>query len=130
MKKFLIKIVVLISLFFMILVCNSVVVYSKENIQMDRLEEYWWGCRRYISSENIIEFSNKLDLMAAEYSILGGATIPIHFINPTFGILIGSIFELSSAYCWLLSTKLLQIDEGRGVIIEMSKGLFFRIKKI
>ena len=97
---------------------------------VDKLEKHWWGYRRYVSNEQILKFSSQFDSMAAEFSFFGGLSFPIGFLTPLAGILISGILELSSSYCWLLSTYMVKINKGNGVIIDFSNGFIFKIKAI
>lgn len=96
----------------------------------DKIEKHWWGYRRYVSDEQITKFSSKLDSIAAEFSFFGRLSVPIGFFNPLAGILINGILELSSSYCWLLSTYIIKINRGNGVIIDFNNGIVFKIKAI
>lgn len=100
-----------------------------ENIaNIDRIEKHWWGYRRYISSDQISKFSTELDLLAAELSLIGGLTTPISFLNPLAGVIVGSMFEITSYYCWLLSTYFIKIDKGNGIIVDFANGFIFRVR--
>ncbi|EIA24003.1 hypothetical protein SFB2_114G0 [Candidatus Arthromitus sp. SFB-2] len=95
---------------------------------IDRIEKHWWGYRRYISSDQISKFSTELDLLAAELSLIGGLTTPISFLNPLAGVIVGSMFEITSSYCWLLSTYFIKIDKGNGIIVDFANGFIFRVR--
>lgn len=126
-------------LFIFIYLCSFFVIninaYAEDNcIQKinlgDKIEKHWWGYRRYVSDEQITKFSSKLDSIAAEFSFFGRLSVPISFFNPLAGILVNGILELSSSYCWLLSTYIIKINKGNGVTIDFNKGIVFKIKAI
>ncbi len=124
-------------LFLFIFIGNLSLLHSKTfaceiNIEqtIDRLEKHWWGYRRYVSNDQISRCSTKFDLMAAEFSLAGGLTIPISFLNPIAGLVVSSVLDLSSSYFWLLSTYIQKINKGNGVMIDFSKGIIFKIKPL
>lgn len=100
------------------------------NEVVDRIERHWWGYRRYMSNEQVSKFSSKFDFVAAELGFVSGVSIPISFLNPLAGIVVSSILDLSSSYCWLLSTYVSKVNKGNGVIIDFTKGIIFRITGI
>lgn len=107
-------------------------VYANTNlnrniVSIDRIEKHWWGYRRYMSSDQIAKFSTELDLLAAELSLIGGLATPISFLNPLAGVIAGSMFEITSSYCWLLSTYFIKIDKGNGIIVDFANGFIFRV---
>lgn len=126
-------------LFLVIFIGNLCLLHSKTfayeiNMEktkiIDRVEKHWWGYRRYVSNDQISKFSTKFDLMAAELSLAGGLTIPISFLNPIAGLVVSSVLDLSSSYCWLLSTCIQKINEGNGVMIDFTNGIIFKIKAL
>lgn len=112
---------------------SKVYVFAKEIIccdSTDKIEKHWWGYRRYISNEQISKISTDLDCIAAEIGILGEITLPISFLNPIAGLLLSGILEISSYYYWLVSTYLIKINKGNGVIIDFNNGVIFKITAI
>lgn len=136
MRRILIvKYVLFIFIFFGVFFTNDVDVYAEDNCTLevdlgDRIEKHWWGYRRYISNDQIEKFASSLDSIAAEFGFFGRLSVPISFFNPLAGILINGILELSSSYCWLLSTYITKINKGNGVVIDFNKGIVFKIKAI
>lgn len=132
-NKFIVRIVVIIF------ICLYSTVYyggyyaygSIDNsIQVNRIEKYWWGYRRYLSDEEISKFASIFDSLAAELSLLGGLSTSIIFLNPIAGGIASAVFEISSSYCWLLSTYFVKINNGNGIVIDFTKGIIFRIRAI
>lgn len=136
MKKYSIaKYVLFIFIFLSCFISTNIKVYALDDYVQkidlgDKIEKHWWGYRRYVSNDQISKFSSQFDSMAAEFSFFGGLVIPISILNPLAGILIGGILEFSSSYCWLLSTYIVKSNKGRGVIIDFSNGVVFRIKGV
>lgn len=104
--------------------------YTDSTIQENKIEKHWWGYRRYVSDDEISRFVNKFDSLAAELSLLGGLATPISFLNPIAGGIASSIFEISSSYCWLLSTYFVKVNKGKGIVIDFTKGIIFRVRAI
>ncbi|BAK80957.1 hypothetical protein [Candidatus Arthromitus sp. SFB-rat-Yit] len=134
-SKLLLKIIIFILCILVSIKFHTEFAYANDNfnknvINVDKIEKYWWGCRRYMSSDQVSKFSNDFDLLAAEFSLIGGLSTPISFLNPLLGIITSSMFEISSSYCWLLSTYLAKVDRGNGIIIDFINGFIFRVRAI
>ncbi len=132
MNKLIFKTLVLICICLsLVIFTNTYNAYSKsECIHIDKIERHWWGYRRYISDEEISRFASKFDSLAAELSILGGISTPISFLNPIAGGIASAVFEISSSYCWLISTYFIKINRGKGIMVDFTKGIVFRIKPL
>lgn len=134
-SKLLLKIIIVILYILVSIKLYTEFTYASENfnkniINVDKIEKYWWGYRRYMSSDQVCKFSNDFDLLAAEFSLIGGLSTPISFLNPLLGIITSSMLEISSSYCWLLSTYLANVDRGNGIIIDFTNGFIFRVRSI
>lgn len=129
--KFSIVIIIFISSFSFNVKCTYGLNEKIDNLQsIDRIEKHWWGYRRYISNEQISKITTDIDFIAAEIGFLGEATLPISFLNPLAGIIVSSVLEISSSYYWLVSTYLVKVNKGNGVVIDFNNGLIFRIKPL
>lgn len=122
---FIITFLIFVFLIYQNTYCYSQNLYKNETI--DRIEKHWWGYRRYMSNEQVEKFSSKFDFVAAELGFVSGISIPISFLNPLAGIVVGSVLDFSSSYFWLLSSYVSKVNRGNGVIIDFTKGFIFRI---
>lgn len=104
--------------------------YSLGEVNKDRLEKYWWGYRRYISNEQVSKFASEFDSIAAELSLFGGLCVPVSFVNPVAGVLASGVLEIYSSYYWFISTNIVKLNRGKGVIVDFTKGIIFNIKPI
>lgn len=124
-RKLIIRFITILMMYFNFL--NS---HNCFSLSEDRLEKYWWGYRRYISNEQVSKFASEFDSIAAELSLFGGLCVPVSFINPVAGVLASGILEIYSSYCWFISTNIVKLNRGNGVIVDFNKGIIFKIKPI